>query len=218
MDISSDNAAVIGRLRDAGVVATLRAPSAESALRAVSALVGGGITAIEVTYSTPDVPTVLRALETEFGDSIMLRAGTVTRAGQAREAVEAGARFLVSPGCVDAIIAEMIQTGVLTCAGAFTPTEVMRALALGAEVIKIFPANLAGPALLKALRGPFPDLLTMPTGGISTASLGDWLAAGALAVGASGELCSQAAIARGDWERLRKNAAEFIDALGQARA
>jgi 2-dehydro-3-deoxyphosphogluconate aldolase/(4S)-4-hydroxy-2-oxoglutarate aldolase len=215
MDISSE---MIGRLRAAGVVATLRAPSAESALRAVSAQVSGGITAIEVTYTTPDVPAVLRALETEFGDSIVLGAGTITRAGQAREAAEAGARFLVSPGCVDAIIAEMVQTGVLTCPGALTPTEVMRALALGADVIKIFPANLAGPALLKALRGPFPDLLTMPTGGISTASLGDWLRAGALAVGASGELCSQAVIARGDWERLRENATEFIDALARARA
>jgi 2-dehydro-3-deoxyphosphogluconate aldolase / (4S)-4-hydroxy-2-oxoglutarate aldolase len=215
MDISSD---ITGRLREAGVVATLRAPSAESALRAVSALVSGGVTAIEVTYTTPDVPTVLRALETEFGDSIVLGAGTITRAGQAREAVEAGARFLVSPGCVEPIVAEMMATGATTCPGAFTPTEVMRALALGADVIKIFPANLAGPALLKALRGPFPDLLTMPTGGISTTSLGDWLAAGALAVGASGELCSQAVIARGDWERLRANAVAFIDALAQARA
>lgn len=216
--MSSDNVAVIGQLRAAGVVATLRAPSAQSALRAVSALVDGGITAIEVTYSTPDVPAVLRALGAEFGDKIVLGAGTITRAGQASEAVDAGARFLVSPGCVDSIVAEMTQTGAATCPGAFTPTEVMRALALGADVIKIFPANLAGPGLLGALRGPFPGLRTMPTGGISTTTLGHWLAAGALAVGASSELCSPDAIARGDWEQLRRSAAEFIDALSQARA
>lgn len=213
--MSSD---IIGALRAAGVVATLRAPSAESALRAVAALVSGGITAIEVTYSTPDVPVVLRTLETEFGDAIVLGAGTITRTGQAREAVDAGARFLVSPGCVESIVAEMTATGVLTCPGAFTPTEVMRALDYGADVIKIFPANLAGPALLAALRGPFPDLLTMPTGGISPANLGDWLAAGALAVGASGELCSRAVIAHGDWERLRENAAGFATAIAEARA
>jgi 2-dehydro-3-deoxyphosphogluconate aldolase/(4S)-4-hydroxy-2-oxoglutarate aldolase len=218
MDISSeDQAAVIGRLRAAGVVATLRAHSAEAALHAVSALVQGGITAIEVTYTTPDVPAVLRALEAEFGDRVVLGAGTITRAGEAAEAVDAGARFLVSPGCVDAIVTEMTRTGVLTCPGAFTPTEVMRARALGADVIKIFPASLAGPRLLKALLGPFPDLLAMPTGGISTASLGDWLAAGALAVGASGELCSHAAIARGDWGQIQQNAKLFTDALAQSQ-
>jgi 2-dehydro-3-deoxyphosphogluconate aldolase / (4S)-4-hydroxy-2-oxoglutarate aldolase len=218
MDISSEeHAAIVGQLRAAGVVATLRAHSAQAAMNAVSALVKGGITAIEVTYSTPDVPAVLRALRTEFGDQVLLGAGTITRAGQAAEAVAAGARFLVSPGCVDAIVTEMTRTGVLTCAGAFTPTEVMRARALGADVIKIFPANLAGPRLLKALLGPFPDLLAMPTGGISTANLGDWLAAGALAVGASGELCSQAAIARGDWGQIQQNAKLFTDALAQSQ-
>lgn len=218
MDISSEeHAAVVGQLRAAGVVATLRAHSAQAAMDAVSALVKGGITAIEVTYSTPGVPAVLRALRTEFGDQVLLGAGTITRAGQAAEAVAAGARFLVSPGCADAIVTEMTQTGVLTCPGAFTPTEVMRARALGADVIKIFPANLAGPGLLKALLGPFPDLLAMPTGGISTANLGDWLAAGALAVGASGELCSQAAIARGDWGQIQQNAKLFTDALARSQ-
>jgi 2-dehydro-3-deoxyphosphogluconate aldolase / (4S)-4-hydroxy-2-oxoglutarate aldolase len=199
------------------VVATLRAHAAEAALKAASALVKGGITAIEVTYSTPDVPAVLRALRTEFGDQVLLGAGTITEAGQAAEAAAAGARFLVSPGCVDAIVAEMTQTGVLTCPGAFTPTEVMRARALGADIIKIFPASLAGPHLLKALLGPFPDLLAMPTGGVNTGNLGDWLAAGALAVGASGELCSQGAIARRDWEGIRENARLFTGALAQSR-
>jgi 2-dehydro-3-deoxyphosphogluconate aldolase / (4S)-4-hydroxy-2-oxoglutarate aldolase len=208
---------VIGRLREAGVVATIRAPSAESAVRAVGALVKGGITAIEVTYSTPDVPHVLRALEAEFGEQILLGAGTITRSGQAGEAVAGGARFLVSPGCVEPIIAEMKQTGVLYCPGALTPTEVMRALALGGRVVKIFPANLAGPRLLGALLGPFPGLLTMPTGGINPDNLGDWLAAGAIAVGASGDLCSHAAIARGDWAQIQERAALFTAALARAK-
>ena len=199
---------MIGRLREAGVVATIRAPSAESAVRAVGTLVKGGITAIEVTYSTPDVPHVLRVLKAEFGERILLGAGTITRSGQAGEAAAAGARFLVSPGCVEPIIAEMKQTGVLYCPGALTPTEVMRALALGGQVVKIFPADLAGPRLLGALLGPFPGLLTMPTGGINPDNLGDWLAAGAIAVGASGDLCSHAAIARGDWAHDREPGAQ----------
>ena len=199
------------------MVATIRAPSAESAVNAVAALVKGGITAIEVTYSTPDVPRALRALEDEFGEQIVLGAGTITRSGQAGEAVAAGARFLVSPGCVEPIMAEMTQTGVLSCPGALTPTEVMTALALGGQVVKIFPANLAGPRLLGALLGPFPGLLTMPTGGISPDNLGDWLAAGAIAVGASSDLCSHAAIARGDWVQIRERAALFTAALTRTR-
>lgn len=135
-------------------MATIRAPSAESALRAVAALVKGGITAIEVTYSTPDVPHVLRALHAGFGERILLGAGTITRAGQAGEAVAAGARFLVSPRCVEPIVVEMKETGVLYRPGALTPTELMRALALGGQVVKIFPANLAGPRLTGALLGP----------------------------------------------------------------
>jgi 2-dehydro-3-deoxyphosphogluconate aldolase/(4S)-4-hydroxy-2-oxoglutarate aldolase len=210
-------ASTLTAVRKAGILAVVRAPSADGAIRAVQALVAGGVTGIEVTYSTPDVPRVLAALSQRHADAIVLGAGTLLEPGQAEEAVAAGARFLVSPGLDDEVIAAMRATGATTMAGAITPTEVMRALRLGVDVIKIFPGALVGPGYLKALRGPFPDVPLMPTGGVSAANLAEWLDAGAVAVGAGGELASGADIAAGRWDAIEANAARFAAALRAAR-
>ena len=132
----------------------------------------------------PDAADAIAEAARRHGDAIYLGAGTVLTAAQAHEAVEAGATFLVSPGTDDAVVAAMRGTGVAVFAGALTPSEVMAALRLGVDAVKIFPASLGGPAYLKALRGPFPDVAFMPTGGVSVANISDWLAAGAVAVGA----------------------------------
>jgi 2-dehydro-3-deoxyphosphogluconate aldolase/(4S)-4-hydroxy-2-oxoglutarate aldolase len=208
----------LSALSDAAVVAVLRAPTADAAIAAVDALVEGGVRAIEITYSTPDVPLVLRTLDERHGDRIVLGAGTVLQAEQAQEAVDAGARFLVSPGIDDDVAAAMLGSGALTMLGAVTPTEVMRAMRLGAHVVKVFPGSLVGPGYLKALRGPFPDVALMPTGGVSAANVGEWLAAGAVAVGAGGELAAGADIAGGRWDAIRESAARFVAATDAARA
>jgi 2-dehydro-3-deoxyphosphogluconate aldolase / (4S)-4-hydroxy-2-oxoglutarate aldolase len=205
-------------IADAGVIAVLRAPSADAAVGAVDALVAGGVTAIEVTYSTPDVPRVLATVAERYGDTVILGAGTVRRGEQAREAVGAGATFLVSPGIDDEIAGEMAATGATVMLGAVTPTEVMRAVKLGAHAVKIFPGSLVGPAYLKALRGPFPDVALMPTGGVSAANVGEWLTAGAFAVGAGGELASGADIGAGRWEAVRESAERFVTAVRAARS
>jgi 2-dehydro-3-deoxyphosphogluconate aldolase/(4S)-4-hydroxy-2-oxoglutarate aldolase len=210
-------ASTLTAVRKAGILAVVRAPSADGAIRAVQALVAGGVTGIEITYSTPDVPRVLAALSERHADAIVLGAGTLLEPRQAEEAVAAGARFLVSPGLDDEVIAAMRSTGATTMAGAITPTEVMRALRLGVDVIKIFPGALVGPGYLKALRGPFPDVPLMPTGGVSAANLAEWLDAGAVAVGAGGELASGADIAAGRWDAIEANAARFAAALRAAR-
>jgi 2-dehydro-3-deoxyphosphogluconate aldolase/(4S)-4-hydroxy-2-oxoglutarate aldolase len=210
-------ASTVTAVRKAGILAVVRAPSADGAIRAVQALVAGGVTGIEITYSTPDVPRVLAALSERHADAIVLGAGTLLEPRQAEEAVAAGARFLVSPGLDDEVIAAMRSTGAATMAGAITPTEVMRALRLGVDVIKIFPGALVGPGYLKALRGPFPDVPLMPTGGVSAANLAEWLDAGAVAVGAGGELASGADIAAGRWDAIEANAARFAAALRAAR-
>jgi 2-dehydro-3-deoxyphosphogluconate aldolase/(4S)-4-hydroxy-2-oxoglutarate aldolase len=208
----------LGPLRAATVVAVLRAPSAEAAVQATDALVAGGVTGIEVTYSTPDAAAVIREVRHRHGDAVHLGAGTVLRPAQAHEAVEAGAEFLVSPGTDAELAGAMLGTGVTVLSGALTPTEVMAALRLGVHVVKLFPASLGGPAFLKALRGPFPDVAFVPTGGVNPENLPDWLAAGAVAVGAGSELCSSQAMATGDWATITATAERFSTAARQARA
>ena len=145
------------------------------------------------------------------GDDVLLGAGTIRTPEHAREAADAGAEFLVSPGLDDEVIGAMLGTGATTMGGALTPTEVMRAVKLGVDVVKVFPASLGGPAYVKSLRGPFPDVPFMPTGGVNADNVADWFAAGVIAVGAGGELCSAADIAGGRFDEIERRAREFGD-------
>ncbi|MET1017291.1 MAG: bifunctional 4-hydroxy-2-oxoglutarate aldolase/2-dehydro-3-deoxy-phosphogluconate aldolase [Leifsonia flava] len=199
----------LATLRSTRVLAVLRAPSAESALRAADALVDGGVTGLEITYSTPDAPAVIRALDEKYGDRIYLGAGTVTTARQAEQAADAGARFLVSPGTRENLTAAMKATGLTVMTGALSPSEVMAAVEYGTDVVKVFPASLGGPAYLKALRAPFPDVPLMPTGGVSPENIDEWFAAGAIAVGAGGDLLAASALAAGDWAEITRRARLF---------
>lgn len=204
-------------VRRAGVLAVLRAPSPASALDAIDALLRGGITGIEVTYSTPDAAAVIAEAIRRHGDAALVGAGTVTTAAQAREAADAGAAFLVSPGTTAPVVAAMRATGATVMTGALTPSEVMTAVDLGVDVVKLFPASLGGPAFLKALRGPFPDVPLMPTGGVTPDNLGEWFAAGALAAGAGGDLVPAAALASGDLDEIERRARQFATALVAVR-
>jgi 2-dehydro-3-deoxyphosphogluconate aldolase/(4S)-4-hydroxy-2-oxoglutarate aldolase len=203
----------LDRLRDVAVVAVIRAPDTESAVRGCAALVEGGVTGLEVTYSTPDAAGVIARLRKELGDSVLLGAGTVVTPEQAVEAAEAGAEFLVSPGCVPDVAGAMVGTGLTTLLGGLTPTEVMTAVRLGADAVKVFPASLGGVGFLKALKDPFPDVDFVPTGGVNATNLGSWLDAGAVAVGAGGALCSTADLRGGDWDGLTARARTFTEAL-----
>jgi 2-dehydro-3-deoxyphosphogluconate aldolase/(4S)-4-hydroxy-2-oxoglutarate aldolase len=207
----------LAALRAATVIAVLRAPSAEAGVRATDALVAGGITGIEITYSTPDAAAVIREIRQRHGDAVYLGAGTVLEQAQAAEAVDAGAEFLVSPGTEPELAAAMLDAGVTVLSGALTPSEVMTALRLGVQVVKLFPASLGGTAYLKALRGPFPQVSFVPTGGVNAGNLAEWLAAGAVAVGAGSDLCSTSALATGDWDTITATARQFAAAAEQAR-
>ena len=188
----------LAKLRAAPVVAVLRAPSAEAGIRATDALVAGGITGIEITYSTPDAAAVIREVRQRHGDAVYLGAGTVLEPAQAEESVAAGAEFLVSPGTEPDLARAMLGTGVTVLSGALTPSEVMAALGLGVHVVKLFPASLGGPAYLKALRGPFPQASFVPTGGVQAGNLAEWLAAG-------------------DWETITATARQFAAAAQRTR-
>jgi len=208
----------LDRARSTGVLAVLRAPSPELALDASEAIIRGGVTGIEVTFSTPDAPEVIRELIARHGDDACIGAGTVTTVAQADAAAEAGAEFLVSPGTLPALTRAMLDTGRVVMTGAMTPTEVMTALELGVDVVKIFPASLGGPSYLGALRGPFPDAPLMPTGGVTPDNLADWFRAGAVAVGAGGDLANGASIAASDWDDIEQRSARFAASLAAARS
>lgn len=207
----------LDRARSTGILAVVRAPSPDAALEASEAIIRGGVTGIEVTFSTPDAPSVIRELVARHGDAAYIGAGTVTTLEHATLAADAGAEFLVSPGTLPDLTRAMLDTGRVVMTGAMTPTEVMVALDLGVDVVKIFPASLGGPSYLGSLRGPFPLAPLMPTGGVTPDNLAAWFAAGAVAVGAGGDLANGASIAASDWADIEQRAARFTAALAATR-
>lgn len=179
---------VVRRLGELGIVAVIRGRTAKDAVEVSEALIEGGVEAIEVTFTTPDAGSALSELHERYGGSILLGAGTINEAAQAEEARSKGASFLVSPGSEPDLVETMLATGLVTIPGTLTPTEIQRALGLGAPAVKLFPGSLGGPDYLKALGGPFPQTRFIPTGGVSENNVGEWFAAGAYAVGAGGSL------------------------------
>lgn len=205
------------RIQELGVLAVIRGPSEDLTLKMVDALVEGGVTGIEITFTTPNPLDVVAALDKEFGDRIVLGMGTLTEPVQAEKAKKAGSKFLVSPHTEEALGKAMTATGLPVMMGALTPSEVMKARALGSDVVKIFPGSLGGPAYMKSLKGPFPDIPMMPTGGVSDQNLQEWFAAGAFAVGAGSNLCPKSLALAGEFEKITQIASDFMKAVAQAR-
>lgn len=207
----------LNRLHDLGVVAVIRGPSPELTVKMVEALVAGGITGIEITYTTPNAPEVVRQLNQGFGEAILLGMGTLTDPAQAAEALAAGARYLVSPITDEALGRAMVATGLPVMIGALTPTEVYRAHQLGSDVVKLFPGSAVGPDYVKALHGPFPQIKIMPTGGVDEHNVGDWFKAGVFAVGAGSQLSPGKLAKEGRFEEIAAVARRFAAAVRAAR-
>src|ERR671916_2441134 len=204
------------RTEDLGLLAVVRGESRRAALEVVGALIEGGVLGIEITFTTPEAVRVIRDLDEEYGDSILLGAGTVTTDEQVERAAEAGASFLVSPGSDPKLLPAMLGTGLLVLPGVLTPSEVMLARRLGAQAVKLFPGSSGGPSYLKALLGPFPDISFVPTGGVSVDNVQDWFAAGARAVGAGSALAPPSLAGR-DRGEVVETARRFAEAVRAAR-
>jgi 2-dehydro-3-deoxyphosphogluconate aldolase/(4S)-4-hydroxy-2-oxoglutarate aldolase len=204
------------RTEDLGLLAVVRGESRRAALEVVGALIEGGVLGIEITFTTPEAVRVIRDLDEEYGDSILLGAGTVTTDEQVERSAEAGASFLVSPGSDPELLPAMLGTGLLVLPGVLTPSEVMLARRLGAQAVKLFPGSSGGTSYLKALRGPFPDVPFVPTGGVSLENINDWFAAGAFAVGAGGALAPSSIEGR-DRGEVVENARQFAKAVRTAK-
>lgn len=189
------------------VFAVIRTAGADLAVAAGRACVAGGVRLLEVTLTVPDAGRAIAELAAVPG--AIVGAGSVIDPEQVRQAAAAGSRFMVSPHLDAEVVAATRALGLLSAAGGVTPTEAMAAHRAGAHVVKIFPATAFGPGYLKAIREPLPFLRLMPTGGVDEGNLGQWLDAGAAAVGLGGNLVDQAALARGDHAEITRRAARL---------
>jgi len=167
------------------------------------------VTGIEVTFTTPDALEAVEALADQYGDRIVLGMGTLTRPEHARQARGAGAQFLVSPHIEEELARAMADTQLPYMMGALTPTEIVRAYRLGCRVVKVFPGSLVGPGYLKSLRGPYPEVAVMPTGGVNLDNLADWMAAGAFAVGVGSGLFPRRWVQEGLYSKITERAEAF---------
>lgn len=205
------------RILDSGLVAIIRAPDGDQLVNVARSLLEGGIGIVEVTFTVPGVLEIIRAVREELGDQILLGAGTVLDTESARAALLAGAEFIVTPTVNRDVIELCHRYDKVVMPGGFTPTEVLAAWEAGADVVKVFPADSVGPAHLKALKGPFPQIRLMPTGGVNLATLGNFVQAGACAVGLGSALVEKKAVAEGDMSRIRNLAEQYVAAMAKAR-
>lgn len=201
----------------ARAVAVIRLEDPATVAPTVEALVGGGVMGIEVTLTVPDAFAQIRSVSETFDDDVLLGVGSVLTAGAARDAVEAGARFVVSPILQRDIIETAHELGVPALPGAFTPTEIQTAHTRGADIVKVFPANVVGMPFFKAVRAPMPHLRLMPTGGVSLTNAGEWLKAGACAVGVGSALVDRTAVANGDFNQIEENARTLMASIHSVR-
>ncbi len=200
------------------MVAIIRAPSGEQLVEVAEALLEGGIDVIEVTFTVPGVLDIISRMRDVLGDRILLGAGTVLDTESARAALLAGAEFLVTPTVNPGVIDLCNRYDKVIMPGAFTPTEVLAAWEAGADIVKVFPADIGGPKHLKALLGPFPQIRLLPTGGVNLDTLDSFVHAGACAVGLGTALVEKDALARGDMARIRDLAKQYVERMKAARS
>ncbi len=206
------------RILDVGIVPVVRAASARQAMAAVEAVCAGGIPIAEVTMTVPGAVEVIAELVRAVGKDVLIGAGTVLDAEAARRCLDAGAEFLVSPGFDLATVQLANREEKLMMAGALTPTEVIQAWRAGSDFVKIFPCgNLGGPKYIKSLKAPLPQIPMVPTGGVNLQTAGDFLRAGASALGIGGELISAATLKSGNLSEITELARLYVEIIRQAR-
>jgi 2-dehydro-3-deoxyphosphogluconate aldolase/(4S)-4-hydroxy-2-oxoglutarate aldolase len=205
------------RVLDTGIVAVVRVPDPAGLVEVIRALAAGGVTVSEVTLTVPNALDVIRQAKAELGDGVLLGAGTVLDAETCRAALLAGAEFIVAPTLNLDVIRVCQRYDKLVMPGAFTPTEILTAWEAGADVVKVFPADVVGPAFFKAMRGPLPHVRLMPTGGVDLRTAAEFLKAGACCLGVGGQLVDPKLVAARDFDKLRDLAARFVEVVRQAR-
>jgi 2-dehydro-3-deoxyphosphogluconate aldolase/(4S)-4-hydroxy-2-oxoglutarate aldolase len=208
----------LDRIEQSGIVAVLRGIDEDNIVPVARAVHAGGVTALEITADATRCSEMIAAVDRGLdGTDALIGAGTVMDAAAARNVIEAGARFVFAPNLNEAVIEVCNRADITVTPGVMTPTEADRAMAAGADALKMFPASTVGPGHISALQGPLGDIPIMPTGGVSADNVGDYFEAGAFAVGAGSALLNYDAIEREDYEAVRESAAEFVEAVENAR-
>jgi 2-dehydro-3-deoxyphosphogluconate aldolase/(4S)-4-hydroxy-2-oxoglutarate aldolase len=202
---------------DCGIVAVVRSPDSQQLVEVVRALADGGVSVAEITLTVPNALEVLRQVRHALGDRVLLGAGTVLDPETARAVLLAGAEYVVAPTVNLDVIRLCRRYDKLVMPGAFTPTEILTAWEAGADVVKVFPAEVVGPAFFKALRGPLPQVRLMPTGGVDLTTVAAFLQAGACCLGVGGQLVEPKAVAERNFDRIRDLARQYVAVVRQAR-
>lgn len=209
---------IVARLREVGIIPIIRAPNADVAMPVAEALLQAGLPVAEITMTVPNAIQEIGAVVKRLAGKILVGAGTVTDADTARRAVDAGAEFIVTPCLVPAVIDAAQRANVAVLPGALTPSEIFEAFRLGGDMVKVFPVqSVGGAAYLRALRGPFPGIPLVPTGGVTLENIGEMFKAGAAAVGVGSELISKDALLRRDYAAIGALAKQFLAAVRRAR-
>ncbi|MDY3557970.1 bifunctional 4-hydroxy-2-oxoglutarate aldolase/2-dehydro-3-deoxy-phosphogluconate aldolase [Gemmata sp. JC673] len=206
------------RVIDCGIVAVVRFSDPGPLVEVVKALAAGGVTVAEVTFTVPNALDVIREAKKQLGDRVLLGAGTVLDPETARAAFLAGAEFLVAPSLNLDVIKMARRYDKLVMPGAFTPTEVVTAWEAGADIVKVFPADVVGPAFFKALKGPLPQVKLMPTGGVDLNTAVEFLKAGAVCLGVGSQLVDPKLVAAGEFGRITELAAQYVAIVKRHRA
>ncbi len=202
---------------DVGVVAVVRSPDSHQLIDVAKALADGGVIVMEITFSVPNALEVIREVRHHLGDRILLGAGTVLDPETARAAILAGAEFIVAPTLNLDVIRLCHRYDKAVMPGAFTPTEIITAWEAGADIVKVFPADVVGPAFFKAIRGPLPQIRVMPTGGVDLNTAAEFLKAGTCCLGVGGQLVEPNAISSGNFDRIRDLAKQYIEIVKKTR-
>jgi len=208
---------VLATIVDTGVVAVIRMSDASRLNAVADALLEGGVRAIEVTMTVPNAVALIRDLSARVAADVIVGAGTVLDPDTAGQVIDAGARFVVSPVFRPHIIEECERRRIAVVPGCFTPTEILAAWDAGADIVKVFPATALGPGFFKDVLAPLPKVRLMPTGGVTRDNAGDWIRAGAVAIGVGTALVDQRAVTEGRFDAITANARHFIAAVRNAR-
>jgi 2-dehydro-3-deoxyphosphogluconate aldolase/(4S)-4-hydroxy-2-oxoglutarate aldolase len=216
--VTATRAQIVRAVESFGVVAVIRLKDAARLRAVVDALADGGVRALEVTMTVPGAVDLIRELAPTLSSEFLLGAGTVVDAKTAAAVIDAGATFVVSPVFRPEVVRACHDHGVPAMPGCFSPTEILAAHDCGADIIKVFPATALGPQFIKDVRAPLPQVKLMPTGGVSLDNAGDWIRAGAAAVGVGSALLDAAAIESGRYEVITANASRIIGNVAAARA
>jgi 2-dehydro-3-deoxyphosphogluconate aldolase/(4S)-4-hydroxy-2-oxoglutarate aldolase len=214
MNNGNDN---LNRVLSSQIVAVIRAPSGDVLGDVAEALLAGGVDCMEITFTVPKAHRVLETVADRLGDKVLLGAGTVLDPETARVALLAGAKFIVAPTVNLRTIELCKRYTALVMPGAFTPTEILTAWEAGADIVKVFPSEITGPAYLKALSAPLPQVRLMPTGGVNLQTAAEFLKSGACALGIGGSLVSAEAIKNRDWAGIESLAKQYLSIVRQSR-